>query len=60
LNYIPPEDRLETLPFMQAELTFILPGWVFKFQCMVYEKSIIWTEKGKIMKLMTFCGENKR
>jgi hypothetical protein len=46
---------------MQVDLTFILPGWVFKFQRMVYEKvSIIWTEKGKIMKLVTFCGENKR
>jgi len=46
---------------MQAELTFILPGWIFNFQRMMCEKvSIIWTEKGKIMKLMTFCAENKR
>jgi len=31
-------------------LTFILPGWVFKFQSMAYEECGNWTEKDKIMK----------
>lgn len=26
-------------------LTFIVPGWVFKFLCMIYEDHIIWKEK---------------
>jgi hypothetical protein len=29
----------------------------FKFQRMVCEKCIIWTEKYKIVKQMTFCGK---
>jgi hypothetical protein len=31
-------------------IAFMLLGWVFKFECMVYENRIISTEKDKIMK----------
>jgi hypothetical protein len=33
--------------YVQQSLTFILPGWVYKFWCMVYEKCIILTEEDK-------------
>jgi hypothetical protein len=33
---------------------------LFKFQCMVYEKHIIWTKKDKIMKDMASCGKQNR
>jgi hypothetical protein len=36
-------------------LTFILQGWEFKLYHMVYEKCVIWTEKDKITKQITFC-----
>jgi len=37
-----------------------MTGLIFKFKAVVYrKKSIIWTEKDKIMKFLTFL-ENKR
>ena len=39
-----------------CKLTFILPGWIFKIQHMVYEECIILTRKDKIMKYMALCG----
>ena len=32
---------------VQQCLIFILPGWVYKCRCMVYEKCIILTEEDK-------------
>jgi hypothetical protein len=40
-----------------SHLPIALPGRVFEFKCLVFEKRFIWEEPSKIMNSTAFCGK---